>query len=830
MKKYVLLLGASALAITWAGAAWAQTKSDEDSQMLETVTVTAQRRNENLMKTAISASVITGDQLSAKSIVKIDDLQFVAPQVTIDNFGQGINFNIRGIGKGEHNTATLSGVITYRDGTPTFPGYIAEEPYYDVAAIEVLRGPQGTFVGQNATGGAVFVTTNNPQIDGGYSGYVMANGGSYGELGAQGALNIPISDTVAARVAAYVDRRDPFYSVTNNGQDYKGLNPLQHAAMRVSLLWKPNDHWSVLFKTDWGYLDNGGYAAGPYYNMCKNYTPATYVSATNNSTMVGSPYAIGCNSTTPNPQYTGDPLKFTANDVNKGLDKFTRSTLKVDYTFGDGTILRSISSYQLGNTMYQTDLDGTDNGSLINYLWDPTANAGAGANVPTPNANTSRRKNVIWYDRVGETIWTQEFNIISPSDQRITWVLGAFAQSDRYSYVKPWMLTIDLPNGAVPHGDPLNGVPATSAQFKMQGSNPQASWATFGQIKAKLFAGIEAEFGFRWSTERTKNDLEIGQYGVAIQSIQSNKSYSFDYKAALNWSINDENFLYGFMATGYKPGGLNVPVAAGSTVTPPFNPERVTSYEAGYKGTWMDGHIRAQFDGFYNEYKHFQVAIGYPQYPTFFYEMNTVKPTVMMGFEAEMEAVFGNFAANFGLGYLHSKIGEFWTTDPRAPSTYNTSFGALPLPCDPVTGPNFSAYQSYYGAYGIADCWRSFDHLGNNTCLNLKGHPQTYAPDLTANFGIEYRIEVGGGDTLTPRLSYSYTGAQWATLFDNRNYGDRLGVRNLINAQLEWKHGDYVITAYGTNLTDSHYVAAMNSNLAWGGPPRQYGVRVLRPF
>jgi iron complex outermembrane recepter protein len=834
MRTTALLLGASALALSWGNAALAQTPSDTESATVETVTVTAERRSENLMQTPISASVITGDQLTAKGVVKVDDLQFVAPSVTVDNFGQGINFNIRGIGKGEHNTATLSGVITYRDGTPTFPGYITEEPYYDIAAIEVLRGPQGTFVGQNATGGAVFVTTNNPQIDGGYTGYVMANAGNYGEVGAQGAVNLPISDTFAARVAAYVDRRDPFYQITNNGQDYKGMSALQHAAMRLNLLWKPNDRWSILFKTDWDYLDNGGYAAGPYYNLCRNYTPATYISATNNSTIVGSPYAIGCNSTTPNPQYTGDPLKFTANDPNKGLDKMMRSNLKIDYTFGDGTIVRSISSYQLGSTMYQTDLDGTDNGNLITYMWDTVPPPGHITN--TPSATTSRRKNMIWYDRVGEEIFTQEFNIISPSDQRITWILGAFAQSDRYDFKKPWLLVTDNPTGANPHLDPLNGLPGTPAQFKMQGDNPQASWALFGQIGAKLFGGLEAQFGWRWSTQRTKNNLQIeqgdgGTPGTVahIQSIQGTKSYAFDYKAALNWTINENNFVYGFIATGYKPGGLNVPFGATSTTTPPFGPERVKSYEVGYKGLWLDGHVRAQFDGYYSEYRNFQVAIGYPDYPTFYYEVNSPNPTIMYGFEAEMEAVFGNFAANAGLGWAHSQIGEFWTTDPRAPSQYNTVlnpwFGPLALPCNPVTGPNFNAYEAYLGHGG----WEALGY-GNHTCINLKGHPQTYAPSLTANIGIEYKFELGGGDTLTPRLSYSHMGPQWSTLFDNRNYGDRLGVRNLLGAQLEWKYGEYIFTAYGTNLTDSHYVAAGNSNLVWGGPPRQYGIRMLKVF
>jgi iron complex outermembrane recepter protein len=814
MKTFTLLASASALALGCCGAAFAQTPpatDNQDSATVETVVITAERRSENLMKSPISASVITGDQLSAKNVLKIDDLAFVAPQVTVDNFGQGINFNIRGIGKGEHNTQTMTGVITYRDGTPTFPGYMTEEPYFDVASIEILRGPQGTFVGQNATGGAVFLNTNNPEIGGGYSGYVLANVGNYAEAGAQGAVNIPISDTFAARVAFFADRRDPFFDITENGQKYTKMNDVGWGAMRLSLLWKPNERLSVSFKTDWDYLDNGGYPAGPYYNMCKNYTPATYISATNNSTVVGSPYAVGCNSTTPNPQYTGDPLKQTANDPQWGLDKMTRNVLKIDYEFWGGHTLRSISSYQLGNTMYGTDLDGTDSGNLITYY---------------NTATSSRSKNQLFYDRVGEEIWTQEINIISPSDQRITWILGAFAQSDRYTWTKPWQFVIDVPAGGNAHTDPT--VPTNLAQhYKLQGSTPNAAWAVFGQVGVKIWRGIEAQFGGRWSTNRAKNDVDIWQYGTTIQSIQSIKSYSFDYKASLNWSINDNNFVYGFIATGYKPGGLNVPFGNTSTTIPAFGPERVQSYEGGYKGTWFDGHVRAQFDGYYNTYKNFQVSIGYPQYPTFYYEVNSPNATKMYGLEAEIEAVFGRFSFSGGLGWAHSQLGEFWTTDPRAPVNYSTIFGNLPLPCNSKTGPDFQAYQAYFNLYSIPNGWQTMGY-GNHTCINLKGHPQTYAPSLTVNLGVEYKFDIGDGDTLTPRVSYAHMGPQWATLFDNRNYGDRLGVRNTVGAQLEWKHGDYVLTGYVSNLTDQHYVAAMNSNLNYAGPPRQYGVRLLK--
>src|SRR5690606_29413542 len=127
--------------------------------------------------------VLSGADLENKGVVNVDALQFAMPSIVVNNFGQGNEFNIRGIGKAEHNTQTTTGGITYRDGAPTFPGYVQGEPYYDVANIQVLRGPQGTIVGQNATGGAVFVNTTDPVINGGSHGYFNVNYGSYNEAG-----------------------------------------------------------------------------------------------------------------------------------------------------------------------------------------------------------------------------------------------------------------------------------------------------------------------------------------------------------------------------------------------------------------------------------------------------------------------------------------------------------------------------------------------------------------------------------------------------------------------------------------------------------------------
>jgi iron complex outermembrane recepter protein len=219
--RAVLFASACAVAqVAFVLPAGAQTAPDQASEAAATdengdeIVVTAERRSTSLQRTPLAVTVLTGEDLANSGVTNVDQLQFISPGAVVNNFGQGIDFNIRGIGKAEHNTQTTTGVITYRDGVATFPGYFTAEPYYDIARVEILRGPQGTFVGQNATGGAVFVTSNNPDIGGGYHGYVQGQAGNFNLYGIQGAVNLPINDTLAARVAFNADDRDSFYDIS----------------------------------------------------------------------------------------------------------------------------------------------------------------------------------------------------------------------------------------------------------------------------------------------------------------------------------------------------------------------------------------------------------------------------------------------------------------------------------------------------------------------------------------------------------------------------------------------------------------------------------------
>jgi iron complex outermembrane receptor protein len=716
LKNNLLRLSISALFMGVAASSLAQEVStaqnpEKIDKSLEIIEVTAERRVVNLQKSPLAASVLQGEELEKLGIVSVDQLQFAMPSVTVNNFGQGINFNIRGIGKGEHNSQTTTGVITYRDGVATFPGYFTAEPYYDIERVEILRGPQGTFAGQNATGGAVFVNSNNPDIGGSHSGYIAGQVGNYNDKALQGAINLPISDTFAARVAFNTEVRDSFYDIEG---PYTGDDGVRLASTRLGLKWQPNDDLSVLFKTDYSYLDLSGYPADP-------------VNSEN------------------------DIFDITANSEMVALDRFVRSVLNIEYILPNGVALRSVSGYQKGNTTYKADLDWTNVG------------------------------NYTFRDSVDQVIYSQEINLISPNSGAFKWILGLYAQNDQYDFPEGEFVT------GLPEGDPLT-------EYSLQGKNPKQTRAVFGQITYDFTSSLQLEVGARYSKDKTSNDVTVLQYGTPLESIQTAEFSKVTGKVSLNWDVQKDHFLYAFVANGYRPGGLNVDVGLG--LPAPFDQEEITSYELGWKAQWLNDHLRTQFTAFHNDYDNFQVTIGYPDYPTFGFELNTPETTTISGIEAQVQAVFGEFSMSLGMSKLNSELGTFYATDPRVPSV-----GA----CNVTNGPE------------------------SLSCINLNGQEQTYAPDFTFNIGMEYNFVLSKG-TLTPRLNYGHVGEQWATLFENESLGDRIESRNIIGAQLGWAYNDWVVTLYGTNITDQHYVGAINSGARFAGPPRQFGLRVMKMF
>jgi len=245
----------------------------ETSGGLEEIVVTAQRRVENSQDVPIATTVLTGDMLTDRGVNSIVELQYAAPGFTVADYGSANVLNIRGIGRSAVDIELPSGVVLYRDGFPTFPGYFQNEPYYDIASVEILRGPQGTFVGKSAAGGAIFIRTAAPDLSG-FKAKLEGELGNFQQYGGTAVVNMPLSDTFALRVAAHHEQRDEIL-MDSLGGDYTG-NPgtPDLSSVRIGALWKPSDALTAQLRVDGSDLDFGGNITSSYgfslYNPVNN--------------------------------------------------------------------------------------------------------------------------------------------------------------------------------------------------------------------------------------------------------------------------------------------------------------------------------------------------------------------------------------------------------------------------------------------------------------------------------------------------------------------------------------------------------------------------------
>jgi iron complex outermembrane receptor protein len=695
------------------------------------IVITAERRSTNLQRTGVAASVLTGEDLIRKSVNTVEQLQFSTPSLTVNTSGQANSFNIRGIGKSEISSSVGVGVVTYRDGVATFPGYFQTEPYYDIQSVEVLRGPQGTFAGGNATGGAVFITETNPTFDR-VKGFATVQYGNHNQLKSQGAINIPLTDTLAIRLATNLEKRDSFFDVTGPWSGNPGnLNAISG---RASLLWQPDTHLRLLVKGDYNKINYGGFPNTPAY--------------------FGSAAAPTLN--------TSDPFAVTSNARLSGQDEFGRISANLSYTFDSGLMLRSISGYQKGTTQEELDADGTSTAS-----------------------NT-------FQDFANEKIFSQELNIVSPDTGRFTWLLGGFYQHDKYDF---------------PVGNGYVSIAATGAlrSLRIEGTNPHTALAGFGQVGYKLTDALQVTLGGRWSRTTSRNDVNYpiqlnfgGPTNVPVTLVQHdfNANKNVDGKIALNWTVDASNFVYAFVATGTKAGGLNGANLFGATPRG-FDPEKVTDYELGWKSTLLGGHLRTQLGGYYNTYKNFQVTIVDPATPNYTSIFNVPNTTKLYGFEASAQGSFDRLLFDFSTSLSHSSVGQFFARDPRLATT-----GV----CNATTGPATAG------------------------CIDLGGRRQSYSPKFTVSAGAQYAIPFAAGFTLTPRLDYAHISSVWATLFQKEALGDYLLDRNIFNAQLTLDNGTWSIAGFSTNLNDQHYIGSLNGIRRLAAPPRQYGIRASTKF
>jgi iron complex outermembrane receptor protein len=642
--KTLALLSAS-LAASSAAAQSAPQAQEEDT--VGEIVVTAERRASNIQTTPISVSVLSGDTLRERQVTQIQDLETQTPGLSFTQNGFTSNINLRGLGNTTTSPNITTGVAVFHDGLYQPEAILLNTPFYDIASVEVLRGPQGTIVGQNSTGGSLQVNSRNPELNGGISGYVEATAGNYALKRLSGAVNLPISETLAARAAFYIEGRNSFYrnlgpvvpAAGYEGVSQPGRVDARH--MRLSLLWRPSSAFQAVLKAELNYLDTGGLTSRPR-PACASCTP--------NSSFYGfgydGPSAL-------NGFRTPGTYDLVYNSPTMQQDTANRFSLDMRYTFDNGIVLRSLSGYQHLKEVRVDDLDGS---------------AAPVGSVPQGS---------VAYHIIGprNDYYSQEINLISPNEGVLTWLAGA----SYFHRETPVGLSF-YPFGALPDAA------GTNATFILNSVSRQELIGLFGQVGYQITPRLQVQFGGRYSFSKNTGDgaLQLAifpGFKITLPQVGRYAEERPTWKATLNWEVNDSNFLYAFYARGFKDGGINPP-------SPNFAPEIVDDFEAGWKSKLFDNHVLLQAGVYYMEYKAMQQPVLNPITTT--QQIANIGDSTIYGSEISAQVRFGGLSLDFGFAYNHSKLGNI-----SAVAAYQLPAGQLPPQCAPGQSVGCFDYTPY---------------------------------------------------------------------------------------------------------------------------------------
>ena len=826
---------------TATGQASADTQSQANSDVLQEVVITAERRAEDVQTTPISVIAVSGADLQAQSITNFSALQQVAPSLTIQSeSGAGSSLvNIRGIGVEPIGADAVAGVVVVRDGVVNnSTGDGLNMPFYDMADVEVLRGPQGTFEGDNSTGGAIVINSQNPNFRG-YNGYANFKVATYSDTQLQGAVNLPVTDTLAMRLAFNEEQRGsysynlgsalygpseagPFlvhasptcpsffqnilHPCASSGNTRKtGTDPgnLNNKDMRLGLLWKPSDNFQSLLKIEIDNQDTDGLPAQPNTNTFAPLgaglpCPANHGTAPNCTEQFFS-------------GYSGMPRVLNYSVTTKYDEHINMYSDELRYTMPGGTVARML----LADTEIDDDtLSSNTNDSINTQTPDPIKYPIA------QNANTSR---------FHERGYNAEVDLISPTTGKWSWVAGA-----SWSYTANAFSSYS-PNTLSTSGfSPTNlGVTAwvdgETIYAKDEGIFGQTTW----QMTPTLQFQIGAHVG--WDTDTGYGALQIGLGGTPgagpgqpgyVPSIPLLALGSYDHssveagdnavltgKVGFNWQATKNQYFYVFWANGYKPGLGNLGLAKATTK------EVLNDSELGWKGTFAGGHLLTQVGGYYMNYYDLQESLFNP-YSVSGTPDGNIKYSSVSGLELSLQSQIGGLGVSLSGSLNRSVLGHAVTAATYAfPSSFGRTNQCTTTP-GPLQGPPNA---------GNTNCT---DYLGVFTGVNfmktLTGESLPYSPRGQANATVKYNIRLGESMSLVPRVNYSYVGTSYASLFQIDFY--KLPSHGLVNVYLDWNAGPWTTTLFATNVGDKLYVTSLSGTSEYYGDPRVLGLQVNRTF
>ncbi len=512
---------------------------------LEEIVVTAQKRDQNLQDVPVAVSVLDSDALQNLNVKSFEDVARVSPSLTIEtgNAPSGNTIRMRGIGTSAFSIAAEPSVSVVADGVPLLVTAQAFGNLEDIARIEVLKGPQGTLFGKNASAGVVSIVTQDPTED--FSARVGLRATDDDELKGNISLSGPISDTVGFRLNAYAIDRDGYMTNLYNGNDLAGE---ESYGVRGKLNWQASDVVDVNFILDTSHRESS--SANLYIALPANDPGRELITAgpDNLDVQLDSPQGFEID-----------------NDMG---------VVNIDYDLGD-VVFTSVSSYQ---KYTQYDVNDTDNSSepiAQNPFLNPT-----GAPPGTPNIEQHSRRE--------STAISQEFRLASNTGAPLEYMVGAWYQD-------------------IEHERDFDRCCFRFLLSDWNAKATNESMAVFGQATWEISENTFVDAGLRFNREEVSVDFVNYRTNPPTIGIGDDSENATTGKIALRHFLDNGAMVYGSVSTGYKGKAYDISSSfTAAQAEKPVDSESSTSYEIGLKGLSADGAFRYNLIAFMTDFEDYQ--------------------------------------------------------------------------------------------------------------------------------------------------------------------------------------------------------------------------------
>lgn len=613
MTKAFLASSASLLTLFAAGIANAETVAADAPQTARVtdIVVTAQRREQSAQDVGVSLSVIGGEALNEKGVTVINDIENVVPNMEVDSqFGSGQpQFRIRGIGAREYSSNNASTVGIYVDEVAHPYTITTQGAMFDIARLEVLRGPQGTLYGRNTTGGAVNIITNAPTVER-QAGFT-AEYGSYDAYKVEGYVSGQLAANLLGRLAAVTEQGGAWQYHRDTAEK---LGDKNKTAIRGRLTWDASETVTVDLAATYQIDKSDGLGfrlRAPYKVFDGSITYDTDTAWRITGWELSPEMAA----------VSGRALGSKPGRDNEGLDLNAR--IHADLGWAQ---LNSITAYQSFERSEYNDWDGT----------------------------RFNESDVYFYNDIDAL--SQELRLSSNAGERLNWMVGAyyadenidggfytqFRGADRTLINTPYEQTVEA-FGLFTH----NSYQLTE--------------------RLNLITGLRYENETRTltTTGTRRINLPVGPsvtYDTDLSEVTG--------RVGLEYDLTQDAMFYASIARGVKSGGFTTYNATSAT---PFKPEIVIAYEAGIKSDLFDGRLRANGAVFFYDYENQQVqGLEYDRETGRLGKITNVPKSEIYGGEIELVWMpIDGLTISQNFGYKKGKYTEYFAIDGAATDAAN---------------------------------------------------------------------------------------------------------------------------------------------------------------